>query len=347
MGGNALKNTQTRRLQAAEYHQTIPKIEQEIASVLGSNHRVGGIESYSNKPDFGDADVLVESDKIRPDYKDEIARVFKSNEVYKNGNVTSFDRAGFQVDVIAIANENYDYAKAYFSFNDLGNLVGRVAHKMGLKHSFEGLKIPVRDGDHMFAELTLTRDMDRALSFMGYDPKRFNQGFQDMKEIFEYTASTPYFDPSVYLLENRNATSRIRDAKRKTYNAFLQWLDAPDGLKVTERAAQAWFEFPKEKSDWLPKIWEEFPEVAEEYAMVHENLARNRLAKKMFNGELVSEQTGLTGRPLGEFIQSIRKQHSSNEVFTSWVVDLGPKGIENFIDDAFEEHKKKRPKAAP
>lgn len=334
MGGNALKNTQTRRLNALEYHQTISAIEQDITNILGPRHRIAAIEAYRTKPDFGDADILIESDNIRADYKDEIARVFQSKDVYRNGNVTSFERDNFQVDVIAIANENFDYAKAYFSFNDLGNLVGRIAHKMGLKHSFEGLKYPVRDGTNMFAEITLTKDMDRALTIMGYDPKRLHQGFEDMKEIFDYTVSTKYFNPDIYLLENRNAVSRVRDAKRKTYNEFLKWIDAPDGLITHDRARQEWYAFPKEKSDWLPMLRKEFPAFSIELDESFDRLAKSRLAKELFNGDMVSSRTGLTGKPLGEFIQAIRAQHQNSQAFTNWVIETGKEGVENFIDDA-------------
>lgn len=342
MGGKALKNIETRRLNADEYHALVPVVLDKIAAVVGRDRPLAVIQAYSAKPDFGDMDVLVASDDIPTDYKDRIAEAFASRDVYRNGNVTSLEFQSFQIDVIAIKAESFDFALSYFNWNDLGNLVGRVAHKMGCKYAFEGLYVPLRDGDHMFAEVSVTRDVGKALAFLGYDPVRFQAGFDTMEDIFRYTASTPYFDPAIYLLENRNATSRVRDAKRPTYNAFLKWLEDPAGLAsfhAEKFKAQDWYQFPSEKSQWLGALRAEFPDFGDRMDAALAKKARYELARTIFNGERVSELTGLKGKDLGELMRGLREAHDGPDAQTAWVLEAGQQGVDRAIMEAFSRSK--------
>lgn len=339
MGGKALKTFETKRLDAREYHALVPKVLNQIASVVGHDRPMCEVQAYRSKPNFGDMDVLVVSDNIPTDYKDEIARAFQSREVVRNGNVTSFDCDGFQVDVIAISAASFEFARAYFAWNDLGNLIGRVAHKMGLKFAFEGLYAPLRDGDHMFAEVLVTRDVDRALSTLGYDADRYRQGFESLEDIFRFTASSPYFNPDIYLLENRNATSRVRDAKRRTYSAFLDWLAAPTGLAAykAEPAPGGWFSFPADKTFWLNPLRHDFPEFNDRLSAALVKKTRHEKAKAFFNGALVSEQTGLTGKELGEVMRAVRARHANQDALVEWVLAEGLYGVRQAVEQVASE----------
>lgn len=113
--------------------------------------------------------------------------------------------------------EDFQTCRDYYTYNDLGNLIGRVAHKMGMKFGHLGLLYPLRDGDHLIAELVVTRDTRQALEFMGYDFDRWNQGFDQLTDIFEFAASTPYFNPEAFTLENLNHRNRTRNRKRNTF----------------------------------------------------------------------------------------------------------------------------------
>lgn len=340
MGGSALKTIDTRRLLAAEYHDLVPTVLAEIASVVGRDRSICEIESYRNKPDFGDMDVVVASDDIAGTYKDDLEKLFRSREVYRNGNVTSFDREGVQIDVIAIPQASFDFARSYFAWNDLGNLMGRVAHSMGLKYAFMGLLLPLRQGTHMFAEVAVTRNVDEAMTFLGYDVERYKKGFNTLEEIFQFTASTPYFNPDVYLLENRNATSRVRDAKRKTYSAFLDWLEDPQGLKKfmggRSEPEGGWYQFPEDKASWFPALRTSFPVFSDELDLVLVRKARHETAASLFNGELVSRLTGLSGKPLGDVMRLLREPHPNRDAQDDWVLQVGASGVEKAVHAVFE-----------
>lgn len=332
MGGNALKSIQTHRLDAGEYHALVPKVLEIIRSVVGDKRPLCVIDAYRQKQDFGDMDVLMGSDGLRTDYKDLLEKELKSREVYRNGAVTSFDFEGFQIDLIAIPDEKFDYAKAYFSWNDLGNLVGRIAHKMGLKHGFEGLYFPLRAGStHLIAEIAITLDVNCALTFMGYDPVRFAQGFDTLEDIFRFTASSPYFNPAIYLLENVNATSRVRDIKRKTYTSFLKWLSDPKGLQAfkNERPEiDGSHVFPQDKSVWIAPLRAEFPGFGASLDQALLQHSRSEAVRAIFNGERVAQLTGLSGKSLGNLMGDVRNSHENPDAWVQWVLSAGQAGVD-------------------
>src|SRR3546814_2979589 len=80
----------------------------------------------------------------------------------------------------------------------------------------------MRDGDHKFREIELTRNFSKALAFMGYSPDGLDQGFETPEDIYSFVASSPFFSSDIFLLENRNAKARMRDKKRKMYMELLR-----------------------------------------------------------------------------------------------------------------------------
>lgn len=323
MGGNALKQHQAIRLGKKDYE---PLAEQCVARLreLYPAGRVEALQSYREKQDFGDLDVLVAADGYDP-FK--AADAIGSVEVVRNGPVTSVgvEAPGgiFQVDLIKSPFEEFDYASRYFRWNDLGNLIGRIAHAMGVAHRHDGLFFYFRDGDHLFREILLTRDHDLALIFLGLDPMRFNRGFDTLEDVFRFVASSCFFNRDIYLLQNRNAKSRVRDSKRPSYMQFLAWCEAHPDLPS--------FSFPKNKLLWFARFSMYFPGFIAEYEKAKSDLARIHAAREKFNGELVSRITGLTGKPLGEMIRKFRDSFESSDAQQDFVLSASQDEIENLI----------------
>lgn len=323
MGGNALKQHQAIRLGKKDYE---PLAEQCVARLreLYPAGRVEALQSYREKQDFGDLDVLVAADGYDP-FK--AADAIGSVEVVRNGPVTSVgvEAPGgiFQVDLIKSPFEEFDYASRYFRWNDLGNLIGRIAHAMGVAHRHDGLFFCFRDGDHLFREILLTRDHDIALFFLGLDPIRFNRGFDTLEDVFRFVASSCFFNRDIYLLQNRNAKSRVRDSKRPSYMKFLAWCEAHPELPS--------FSFPEDKIVWRPRISVHFPSFGDKYRQAESDLARLHAASERFNGELVSRLTGLTGKPLGELMRKFRESFESTEAQQDFVLSTSKNEIESLI----------------
>lgn len=329
MGGHALSVTSV-RLSRAAYGQLADTVVARLREALPGS-RVYAIESYRAKADFGDLDVLVESTGYDPLAA---ARALGAVEVVRNGTVTSIglrmrpevevlEGNLFQVDLIATPPEAFDFASCYFRNSDMGNLMGRIAHKLGTSLRHDGLVYHCRDGDHKFRTIVLTRDFSQALAFLGYDAPRYFEGFEDLEEIFRYVSGTEFFSRDIYLLENRNAQSRVRDRKRPTYTAFLQWCEARSGLTA--------FEMPADKAAWLGRIVEHFPGFAAEHEQAQHDLARQRAVKAKFNGEWVSQLTGLQGKGLGRLMRQLKESFESAEALQAFVLEASAAELATWV----------------
>jgi hypothetical protein len=326
MGGNAL-STKSVRLDKLNYDLMATFCLAKLRELYPQG-RFEAVESYRSKPDHGDLDLLVSA----PDYDPhKAAEALGALEVVRNGPVTSVglrvpgsngaaplspEGAMFQVDLIKTSAVEFDYTSRYFKWNDLGNLVGRVAHKGATSHRHDGLYFYVRDPespDHKFRELLLTRDHDKALAYLGYDASRFNEGFDTLDAVLEYVATTEFFNRNIYLLENRNAAARVRDRKRPTYTKFLQWCEAHPELPA--------FEYPEDKAVWLPRMAEHFPHFQGEYDQALADLAELRSVKAKFNGELVAQWTGLAGKELGAVMQRFKESFETSAEQRAFVLN--------------------------
>ena len=292
MGGNIWKD-KTRRYSREEYFSIEEDVLRKLSSLVKEARPT---LSYDSKSSFGDLDILVIPNK---DFSDSAIReIFSTENTSKNGSVLSFLYKDFQIDLITTNDVEMEYSYRYFNFQDRGNLVGRFAHKLGLKHGHNGLILPVRSSDtHVIGEVILTRDPVRAEKFLGVIPE---SSFTDLEAIFNNVASSKYFNPEIFLLENRNSTSRTRDRKRATYSAFLKWCE---GISTDKE----FYQFDRRDS-YIELIFSEFPESRIEFDNLWENKRLVDSAYEKFNGSLVSLWTGCEGEMLGKLIRSVKKE---------------------------------------
>jgi hypothetical protein len=308
MGGNALK-IETRRINQDEYFI----IERTVLEKLGPYlPRLATLQAYANKPDFGDLDIVVA--KPMPDHTalvEIFGRELNSREAIFNSDNVSFEYQNFQVDLIFVEPEEFEIAQVYFAFNDLGNLIGRVAHKFGLKYGFQGLVSPIKDdnGSHV-ADLLLSREPQAIFEFLGFDYSRYLQGFAELEDIFKFVIDSKYFDYHLFDLENLNNINRTRNRKRKTYNLFLAYLKDHNITKE--------FTFNPDKATYVPWIAQSFP-AANFYAQlesVQQELEQRRQLAAKFNGRIVMELfPNLSGKQLGDFIANFKKQYADFNLF--------------------------------
>ena len=298
-------------------------------------------DQLPEQAEAGDADILVEGHEgYDPDVA---AQALGAVEVVRNGPVTSIgvlarpeepfiDGNVFQVDLVKIPSEAFDYACGYFMWSDLGNLVGRIAHAMGVAHKHDGLYFYFRDPespDYRFRDILLTHNHDQALRFLGYDPARFNQGFDTLEDIFEFAASSCFFAPAIYLLENRNARARVRDRKRPAYTGFLQW--------CADRPQLPAFEFPADKAAWHARLVEFFPHFQRDFEAANTALDRQKAVAAKFNGAWVSQLTGLQGKALGAVMRRFKESFASVEAQRSFVLASSLEDLEARVRQAQAE----------
>lgn len=327
MGGNALKNCETRRYQRDEYLKLEVEMVLDLSETLGVP--VWAIPAYKTKPDFGDMDLLVQSEGLPSNWIELVIDRFESKDSYKNGDVFSFEYKQFQIDLILTPANKMHAARSYFAYNDLGNLLGRVAHAMGLKLGHDGLSYNWRVDTYQFKNVVLADTWADILPILGYDPEPYFKGFDTLEDIFRYVASGKFFSPDIYLLHNRNHTSRVRDAKRKTYMLFLEWCEAVCPPSLVKRV--------DDKKEWLPYLFQMIPGFEQTYKEVQAEWDAEMEFRKRFNGDVVKQVTGLTGKELGEFMKWIKERNAPE--LRKHVLVLNPVVVPRWIEFQFNQFK--------
>lgn len=343
MGGKAL-SVASLRLPAERYHKVAAEVAEQLADHVTARLRV--IPAYNQKPDFGDLDIIIESHEGYDPVA--IAKALGAQEVIRNGDVTSFgypvDGWWFQVDLIKIPPKSFDFAYCYFSYNDVGNLLGRIAHKAGLKFGHLGLIYPMRDkedGTHLIAEPVVTYDFGAALKLLGYNPVTYMHriekdiGFDSLVEIFRFVVSSPYTNPDIYILDNRNHAARMRDKKRPTYQKFLKWMqEQPEGtLHKFPWAPGGSEDRTFQKQAFLRMCFSLNPQFEKEYREVMDLYDRRKAAKAKFNGTRVSEWTGVTGKELGGLMTHIKRAFDNEEEQLQWAITTPEEQLKEHVSD--------------
>ncbi|UJR13591.1 hypothetical protein I4U23_000604 [Adineta vaga] len=225
MGGNALKKVVTRRYALDEYLKLKERILNKIREHI---NQCDVPREFPCKESFGDLDVLMvcpSSIKIRQLFEE----LFHPTEIVHNGDVYSFDVEQFQIDFILVPQEQFDNAIVYFSYSDLGGLIGNICHKIGLKYGIQGLWMNVHtkefDPTTTSTKLTLSTNVQEIFAFLGYDYERYMKGFENDKEFFQWIIEGKYFRRYYFNDDQLNHAHRQRTSKRPIYIKFVAFLN--------------------------------------------------------------------------------------------------------------------------
>lgn len=305
MGGLALKHLGVKRVDSTEYIEITREVAEKFFELFNQDLHI--VESYFDKTDFGDCDAVIVGSTLPSDWREQLSRNFDSPGMVKNGDVTSIAIRDVQFDFISVPANRVVQAATYFAFNDLGNLMGRIAHKMGFKYGHLGFQLVVRNDHHVLASLDPEARVSDVFDFMGYDYMTWQKGFTSLQSIFQYAATSQYFSPEIYLLHNRNAVSRIRDAKRKTYTDFLKWCETYSGPAWPWADPDNIQHKIKEKEYHKQRAFERWPHLRFQLEQVMRAEKTRLQFVEKFNGHLVSSWTNLRGQQLGSFMAWLKK----------------------------------------
>lgn len=332
MGGNALNsiNIKSKRLDKKDFELVTSKINKVFSNIIKGLNDSGvfitdapySIMAYKNKKTFGDLDLLIPENILNHITYEEIMNKVASefNYVgvlpYKEKEINDmtfsfgvpsdeFD-VFFQVDLISAKTSNYDFHSKYLNWNDLGNLIGVVASSNGfLKYGHDGLTYQFRDGSNLYREYLLSNDWNYVLRFFGYNVEDYNNGFDELEDIYKYASSSSFFNKKLYSFENRNHTQRTRDIKRPTYNGFLKWIEKRSFQNI---------EMNPEK--WSERVFEYFPYFKNEYNQIVNEYKLNKeiklFIKKYFNGSiLIKYKPDLKFEEIGLYLNELRNMEEN------------------------------------
>lgn len=313
MGGNVFKG-QTRRYSKEEYFELVDDLE-PLFRLIFTKYKV--CPAMKDKESFGDMDVVcvprtpLDSNKLK--------FIFDTDFVSKNGSTWSLAYKEFQLDLITSPESEYEFCKFYTGEGDRGNFIGKVAHQLGLKFGHDGLWMPVRlSSDHVLGSVLLTDNPLVACKFLDVEVL---SGFDTITDMFESVAKSKYFNPESFRLENNNNIARVRDRKRPNYHLFLEWMDT--------LPKKDWFPRSKDRSVYFDLVFETFPHAKKEFEALLERKKMLDLAATKFNGNLVSEWTGLTGIDLGMLMRKLKETLVPSVVVTMSDEELKQFTMEN------------------
>jgi len=302
MGGNAFQESKRFDLSTKIYLQNL--IDSKLKSICEYHF----ISELKEKYDFGDLDVLVDL-KYKDYVKNTLFKDYPRIEFKTRNIVNILINNSYQIDLIFIDKSYLNIAQFYFSYNDLNNLVGKVAHTLDLSFGFKGLYYKLYlpySGKKL--KVFLSKDPKQIYTYLDYDYKRYVQGFNTFEEVFNFVTSSKYFEAEKFSLEHLKHRDRARDKKRKAYNKFLEWLSNKQF---------------KDDIIYRPKLnlieqAEKFFKVDIKSKVLKEILKDRELEKhkRKFNGEIVKTLTGLENKQLGEFIKYFKSKYNKEFILT-------------------------------
>jgi len=333
MGGNALKNVVTRRYARAEYYILKERI---LNKIQGHIDQYDVPKEFPSKESFGDLDVLM----VCPssiNIQNLIEELFHPKEIVPNGDVYSFDVEEFQIDFILVSQEQFENAIVYFSYSDLGGLIGNICHKIGLKYGIQGLWMNVHtkefDPTTTSTKLILSTNVQQIFHFLGYDYQQYVKGFDNEKEFFQWITSGKYFRRFYFDDDELNHAHRQRTSKRPIYIKFIAYLNEQqiprteiedrDELIRTVRQ-QALIYFDKQQA----------------YNQGIHIRAEKRQLRDKYSGRYfcdIDQSKNMIPVHMKNFEKRFGK---TDEEFRQWVLDTDPEVIQSEIDKYKQELKK-------
>jgi hypothetical protein len=265
------------------------------------------VTCYRTKADHGDLDLLI---KITPkilekniNLRNAIELVYLPKAIHNNGGVFSFDFMNFQVDFIPIKEEKWEVAQTYYSYDPLGNIMGKTFHKFNLSYGWDGLHYKYRNNHGTnSANILLSTDPRKIFEFGGYDYDRYLKGFDTLEEIFKFSIDTTYFDTEILQMDNLKSIDKKRNRKRGSYHLFLKYLE-DNGINKR-------YQFNKDKDSYIPAIDLFFPEakLMEKLEELKQKDLKDFYLAEKFNGELVMLWLPeLKGKELGAAIKNFKE----------------------------------------
>jgi hypothetical protein len=351
MGGNLLKtwNLPEKRIPTDEYNQIKNELINKFRDDGKCNRPVPSpfvkvAPSIRDKETHGDLDIIIgrftDVDiymlwKGEKDFGKYLEKEF-GYKPFKNSNVYSFPYQGFQVDVTFHPLNDFYMAVDYSSWGDLGNIMGRVFHKMGLHFGHSGLSFWIRQGlfdnnlqwsdsDHIYDKTVLTTNMGDICEIGGFDYNRWLKGFDTEQDAFDFVVNSKHFNKSLFELENLNHTNRTRNRKRSMYMRFVEYVANCD--KVGEP-----FRSKYECSLIMQCRYPQLQRNINNFRLVYEI---DKVVKEKVNGKLVMEWCNLSesdGKLIGKIMSEIRDIPRYN------LLEMSQSEIKNKVVDLFRNY---------
>lgn len=328
MGGNLFKKGRISREQYLKIEaELIPYLKQKFGTKFAIPRY------YADKEDFGDMDIILSEalfeEKSFQEIKEEIRTDLSITESKSTGKVFSTLYKNFQVDFFTCPADSFKMMWAYLSFNDIGNLIGKIFKRFNLKYGEMGLFYVYR-GDSLsyVRDHRLSSDVSQIFSFIELNFTQWEKGFTSKEEMFKWVIASPYFSVEPYIKQDKTIKKRAKN--RPIMQAFLEFIEINEIHKT--------YSFLENKGKYIPQIDSFFPDakLLEFIKSEDEKVARMKVVREKFNGDIVmSLIPNLSGKELGLFIRDFK---ASFDNFDAEVAPLSSNEIAKMITEFYVKY---------
>lgn len=328
MGGHALKNTNVVRMDLITFN----KIKSDILNMISDEITIEYPYENPEKTTFGDIDILYQA-KENINMFTYIVNKFNPKEILSNGNVISFaykleNESYVQIDFIKC--QNMKMAKFYYSYGDVGQIIGMaVKHygKTGPKPSFEvspqnyslsfgdsGLFIKKLFEDTQ-DKLYLSDNPEDICVYLDLDYSKWGH-FTTEEEIFIWLSSSKLLYSKIFVEGNHKHYARLK--LRPMYTKFIAWFDKPIQYNKQNDAIE-YFNKREEVNEMIK----------------NNNMIKQRKLK--FNGNnLIQLKVVNDQKELGNFIKNFKTHiNKTFNDFDTWLDTNDLDTINNYIIEYF------------
>lgn len=325
MGGNALKNTNTIRFSLEEYN----RISKIIMEKLKNDGIIASIPYHVyNKNSFGDLDVLIEkSDNIN--IYDWIIENFNPSEIVDNSTISfSFQSNAnyYQIDFTPVTSINS--AMFYFSYGDIGAIIGRFTNFHGLKFSENGISIVIKEIHLKSNEINLTNNVNKICDELNLDYEKWKHfgNFEEI-EIFKWLISSDYFTIDAFKFIPMDKRKRLKI--RPMYQRFLDYIGIGEYENIENKIS---VDSNKEK------LIEKYNKT-KELEIIKNQILKDKERKNKFNANHFIE-FGIENVELGKNIKAFKSYIlETNNDFDTWIdentIDQIIEAISKFLSTTF------------
>ncbi len=229
MGGNNLPNVITSRKSHSDYEH----IKATLLKILQNNNiDCKCPHELPNKKDYGDLDIIC----VYPDFDilDFIKNTFYPIDIvpsYKDSriinvsfNVTEIkdmeNHNDFQIDLIFCHKNNMEMYMFYYSYGDIGGIIGRIMSSYGLKFGEKGLFMKYIDVQDT---IILSSEPEKICNFIGANYEEWLNGFDTVECIYKWICNIKLFYKDIFKVMNKDHRDRVK--KRLMYSNFLKYID--------------------------------------------------------------------------------------------------------------------------
>lgn len=366
MGGNAIKNCSVRRYRAAEYFPLEEKVLAQLRSDF-PGRKIDALKAYKNKTDFGDMDILLESDGL---LEEEVLVQLRSESTWLhlaalNGREVMVDFEGntFISESGCLAEDLSNYVQKTFASKEVmpnGPVLSfehgefQIDLILTPRHEFSTSAAYYSWNDLGNLCGCLTRTMGLKLGHDGLS-YAFSEGTRrfdlsvvstDWKDILsvidlDYERWLEGFDSLQdifrFVVSSRYFNRDIYLLHNRNSHSRVRDIKRQTYSKflawLDEQPAGSIPEHPlaNNKQDWLPHLFRAIPGFESHYQKTALKIKEAATVKRKFNGGLVRFVTGLDEAKLGELMLGLKAAFGGADALSQWVLKSSPAKIEQTV----------------